>query len=315
MQAAVRASGGADAGRGAEPTASVVVPCFNGGRYLDALMAAFARQTLTGFEIIIVDDGSTDQATLQKLAALEGKARVIHQDNRGLSAARNTGIDAARSEFVAVLDCDDTFEPPFLEEAVTLMRAAPDDVALVFSHLRLTGVGNGLIERHFNRFDLLFTNTMHSGLMLRKACWRAVGGYDETMRQGYEDWEFYLRLAHAGFRGLEIPKPYFNYAVASGGMLFNKSSHLHAALWRTIRRKHAALYRPLAVLKLWWKERGGNSRISLAKALVALVLASVLPDGLYSRMVAERRRRMLLEGHLPAYTGQAPVPMNAVKQA
>lgn len=315
MEAAVKAPGGAEAGRDAGPLASVVVPCFNGGRYLEALMAAFARQTLKDFEIIIVDDGSTEKATLQKLAALEGKARVIHQDNRGLSAARNTGIEAARSDFVAVLDCDDTFEPPFLEEAVTLMRAAPADVALVFSHLRLTGVGNGLIERHFNRFDLLFTNTMHSGLMLRKACWRAVGGYDEAMRQGYEDWEFYLRLAHAGFRGLEIPKPYFNYAVASGGMLFNKSSHLHAALWRAIRIKHASLYRPLAVLKLWRKERGGNGRISLAKALVALVLASVLPDGLYSRMVAERRRRMLLEGHLPAYTGQAPVAMNAVKQA
>lgn len=314
MQAAVKAPGGAETGRDAGPTASVVVPCFNGGRYLDALMASFQRQTLRGFEIIIVDDGSTDEVTLRKLAALEGKAHVIHQDNRGLSAARNTGIEAARSEFVAVLDCDDTFEPPFLEEAVTLIRAAPADVALVFSHLRLTGVGNGLIERHFNRFDLLFTNTLHSGLMVRKACWRAVGGYDETMRQGYEDWEFYLRLARAGYRGLEIPKPYFNYAVASGGMLFNKSSQLHAVLWRSIRAKHAALYRPLAVLKLWWWTRGGNSRVSLAKALLALVMATVLPDGFYSRMIAERRRRMLLEGHLPAYTGQAPVAMNAVKQ-
>jgi glycosyltransferase involved in cell wall biosynthesis len=290
------------------------VPCFNGGRYLDALMASLARQTLTGFEIIVVDDGSTDEATVQKLAALEDRARVIRQDNRGLSAARNAGIAAARSECVAVLDCDDTFEPQFLEEAATLMRGAPDDVAVVFSHLRLTGVGDGLIERHFNAFDLLFTNTMHSGLMLRKACWRAVGGYDETMRQGYEDWEFYLRLAHAGYRGIEIPKPYFNYAVASGGMLFNKSSHLHAALWRAMRVKHAALYRPFAVLKLWWQTRGGNSHVSLAKAIAALGMATFLPDSVYSRMVAERRRRMLLEGRLPAYTGQAPVAMNAVGQ-
>jgi glycosyltransferase involved in cell wall biosynthesis len=314
MEAAGKSLGGAKSGRDAGPAATVVVPCFNGGRYLDALMASLARQTLTGFEIIVVDDGSTDEATVQKLAALEDRARVIRQDNRGLSAARNAGIAAARSECVAVLDCDDTFEPQFLEEAATLMRCAPDDVAVVFSHLRLTGVGDGLIERHFNAFDLLFTNTMHSGLMLRKACWRAVGGYDETMRQGYEDWEFYLRLAHAGYRGIEIPKPYFNYAVASGGMLFNKSSHLHAALWRAMRIKHAALYRPLAVLKLWWQTRGGNSHVSLAKAIAALGMATFLPDSVYSRMVAERRRRMLLEGRLPAYTGQAPVAMNAVGQ-
>lgn len=314
MTAAVSVPDRAETGHGgAKPAVSVVVPCFNGGRYLDALMASFSRQTLKGFEIIIVDDGSTDQATLQKLAALEGRARVIRQHNRGLSAARNTGIEAVRSEFVAVLDCDDTFEPPFLEEAVTLMCGAPADVALVFSHLRLTGVGNGLIERHFNPFDLLFTNTLHSGLMLRKACWRAVGGYDEAMRQGYEDWEFYLRLAHAGFRGIEIPKPYFNYAVASGGMLFNKSSQLHAVLWRAMRIKHAALYRPLAMLKLWWQTRGGNSRVSLAKALLALTMAAVLPDAWFSRMIAERRRRMLLEGHLPAYSGEMPATINPVQ--
>lgn len=319
MEAAVNSSGGMDAGYDARPVASVVVPCFNGGRYLDGLMAAFDRQTLRGFEIVIVDDGSTDAATLQNLAALEGRAHIVRQDNRGLSAARNAGIAAARADFVAVLDCDDTFEPPFLEEAVALMRSAPADVAVVFSHLRLTGVGNGLVERHFNAFDLLFTNTMHSGLMLRKACWQAVGGYDETMCQGYEDWEFYLRLARAGYRGIEIPKPYFNYAVASGGMLFNKSSHLHAALWRSIRTKHAALYRPLAVLKLWWATRGSNRHISLAKGILALVLATVLPDALYSRMMAERRRRMLLEGHLPAYTGQVgdqvAVAMSVVKQS
>lgn len=301
MEAAVKAPGGAEVGRDAGGVASVVVPCFNGGRYLDALMAAFARQTLKGFEIIIVDDGSTDQATLQKLAALEGRARVIHQDNRGLSAARNTGIEAARTEFVAVLDCDDTFEPPFLEEALALMQNAPPEAALVFSHMRLTGVANGLVERHFNAFDLLFSNTMHSAVMLRKTCWRAVGGYDETMRQGYEDWEFYLRLAQSGYYGIEIPEIYFNYAIASDGMLFSRSSQVHAALWRSMRLKHAALYRPLAILKLWWRMRNSNRHVSLAKAVTALVLTTVLPDAWYSRMIVARRRRKLLEGHLPVY--------------
>jgi len=307
---------------GSSPAVSLVVPCFNGGRFLDPLMASLARQTLRDFEIIIVDDGSTDEATRRKLEALEGRARIVRQENRGLSAARNAGIAVARSECVAVLDCDDTFEPAFLEEAAVLMRAAPADVALVFSHLRLTGAGKGLIARHFNAFDLLFANTLHSGLMLRKACWRAVGGYDETMRQGYEDWEFYLRLAHAGYRGIEIPKPYFNYAVTGGGMLFNKSSQQHAVLWRTMRRKHARLYRPMALLKLWRRERG-NSRISLAKGMLALTMAVLLPDGVYSRMMAERRRRMLLEGHLPEYSGQAQdqhksdvaVAMRAAKQS
>jgi len=121
------------------------------------------------------------------------------------------------------------------------------------------------------------------------------------MRQGYEDWEFYLRLAHSGYYGIEIPKVYFNYAITSDGMLFSRSSEVHAPLWRAMRVKHAALYRPLSILKLWWRARGGNRHISLAKAVAVLLLTTVLSDSWYSRLIVARRRRKLLEGHLPAY--------------
>src|SRR5664279_3801463 len=70
------------------------------------------------------------------------------------------------------------------------------------------------------------------------------------MRDGYEDWEFHLRLAQAGYRGIEIAKPYYVYAIGTDGMLLKHSSQLHGKLWRTIRRKHAAAYRPWAILRL-----------------------------------------------------------------
>jgi glycosyltransferase involved in cell wall biosynthesis len=283
------------------PAVSVVVPCFNGGRFIDALMASLARQTFRDFEIIIVDDGSTDIETLRKFSKLKGRARVIHQDNGGLSAARNFGIRAASADLVLPLDCDDTIEPPFLAEAVALMRAAPADVAAVFCHMRLAGAAKGLLERHFNRFDLLFTNTLPSGLLLRKTCWAAVGGYDESMRDGYEDWEFHLRLMRAGYRAIELPKPYYVYSLADEGMLLNRASRLHGRLWRVIRRKHADLYRIPSVLRLWRATRDGSGRVSLRKGVAALLLATVLPDALFSRLVAGMRRRSLLEGHRPAY--------------
>jgi glycosyltransferase involved in cell wall biosynthesis len=283
------------------PAVSVVVPCYNAGRFLDGLMASLAEQTLRDFEIIIVDDGSSEEETLHKLAALEKEVRVIHQENRGLSAARNAGFRAARAEFVMPLDCDDRLEPPFLEEAVDLMRKAPPDVAGVFCHMRLFGSGSGLLERHFNRFDLLFANPLPAGMLIRKAVWQAAHGYDETMREGYEDWEFYIRLMRMGYRSLAIPKPYLIYRVSQSGMLFSKSSGRHAALWRTIRRKHAAAYRPLALLRLWWESRDGTGTVSLAKGLTAYVLATVLPDLWFTRMVVGLRKRSLLEGHRPAY--------------
>ena len=286
------------------PAVSVVVPCFNGGRFLDTLMDALARQTFRDFEIVIVDDGSTDIDTLRKLSELKGRARVVHQKNGGLSAARNSGIRFAHADLVLPLDCDDTIEPPFLAEAVALMRAAPADVAAVFCHMRLAGAAKGLLERHFNRFDLLFTNTLPSGLLLRKSCWAAVGGYDESMRDGYEDWEFHLRLMRAGYRAIELPKPYYVYSLVDEGMLLNRASRLHGRLWRVIRRKHADLYWPPSVLRLWRATRDGSGRVSLRKGLAALLLATVLPDALFSRLVAGMRRRSLLEGHRPAYMAE-----------
>lgn len=305
-------------GARALPTVSVVVPCYNGGRFLPQLLDSLARQTFRDFEIVIVDDGSTEEATRQALAKLDASIRVIHQDNKGLSAARNAGIAQARADLVMPLDCDDMIEPPFLAEAMALMRAAPSDVAMVLCHKRLAGAASGLLERHFNRFDLLFANPIPSGLLLRKASWLAVGGYDENMREGYEDWEFYVRLMLNGYRGITIPKPYMIYHVSSHGMLFNQSSGKHAAIWRRIRHKHAAAYRPLAMLRLWRKSRDGSGRddpghVTPAKAIAAYLMAVALPDGLFSALIALRRQRLLLQGHRPAYAAaNAPPSPNAI---
>jgi glycosyltransferase involved in cell wall biosynthesis len=285
----------------ARPAISVVVPCYNGGRFLDNLMASLVCQTFRDFEIIIVDDGSSDKETLRKLASLEGQACIIRQKNCGLSAARNTGFRAARADLVMPLDCDDALEPPFFEEAVALMRSAPSDVAGAFSHMRLTGSASGPYERHFNRFDLLFINPMPAGMLMRKAVCEAAGGYDESMRDGYEDWEFYIRLMRMGYRAIEISKPYLLYCVSASGMLFSQSSGRHAALWRAIRRKHAAVYRPLAFFHLWRVSRDGTGTVSLAKGLAAYAMATLLPEAWFTYLVGRLRRRHLLEGHRAPY--------------
>ena len=140
--------------------------------------------------------------------------RVIRQPNRGASAARNTGAREARADLLFMLDCDDTVEPSFLAEVVPALRTAPPDVGVAVAHMRLIGAETGVARRYFNRFDLLFTNTLSPGIVVRKECWRAAGGYDETMRDGYEDWDFSLRLAEAGYRAIEIAKPLYIYHVA-----------------------------------------------------------------------------------------------------
>jgi glycosyltransferase involved in cell wall biosynthesis len=294
------------------PVVSVIVPCFNGGRFIDGLMASLARQAFRDFEIIIVDDGSTDGETPRKLAAVRDRARVIHQDNRGPSAARNTGARAARADILFMLDCDDTIEPGFLAETVPLLSAAPAHIGMVVTHLKLVGAETGIVSRYFNRFDLLFTNTLSAGLILRKDAWRVVGGYDETMRDGYEDWDFSLRLANAGYQAIEVPKPLYIYHIGDEAGPSRSSGVdkklLYGKLWRHIRNKHAQDYRPLTMFQLWRQSRGGRSKVPLWKGLAAYGLALLLPDAIFNQLIARMHRGHRADTPNPAFSGPTGEP-------
>jgi glycosyltransferase involved in cell wall biosynthesis len=271
------------------PTVSVVVPCYNGGRFIDQLLATLGAQTFQDFELVIVDDGS-DAETRARLARLDPAIRVIHQDNQGPGAARNTGFAAARAALIFAMDCDDTIAPDTLERMAALLVPAPPEVAVVCCHARLGNTGR-LLPGGFDPFALLFTNTVTVGFMIRKAAWERVGGYDASMRDGYEDWEFNLRVAHAGYRGLVIPEPLVTYRISETGMLFGTSALKHAAIGRYIRRKHRDLYRLSAILKLWWRTRGKPRRVPLWRAMAMLGFAEVTPDALQTRVVIGRRQR------------------------
>jgi glycosyltransferase involved in cell wall biosynthesis len=258
-------------------------------------MASLARQTFRDFEVVIVDDGSSDPRTLRKLLALDGQATVIRQMNRGPAAARNTGIRRAKADIVFALDCDDTIEPEFLAETVSLLRASPPDVGMVFSDLRLAGAESGLVSRYFNRFDLLFTNTLSSGLVMWRAAWLAAGGYDEAMRSGYEDWDFSLRLAEAGYRGLRVARPLYVYHIADDAAPSRSTDidtkRLYRGLWRHIRERHAQSYTMAAMLRLWKASQDGSGRVPLWKGLVACALARVLPVAAFNLLIARLHRR------------------------
>lgn len=272
------------------PAVSVVVPCYNGGRFIDQLLELFAAQTYRDFEIIIVDDGSDDADTKARLAALDPSVRVIRQENGGCGAARNTGIAAARAGLIFQVDCDDVIAPNMLAEVVSAMLSAAPDVGAVVTYLCLGGPEGEVLPRHFDRFALLFTNTVSSCFLIRKEAWAKIGGYDEAMRDGYEDWELALNLTRSGYRGISVPKPLYVYYYTVGGLLFGRSSQRHGALWRHIRNKHRDLYRLPAILKLWWQTRGGPPRISLVKALAMLAFAELTSDSYQSGVITRRRR-------------------------
>jgi len=228
---------------------SVVIPCFNSGATIGQTVASVQAQTWSEVEIIVVDDGSTDPTTIALLDALAG-IRLVRQKNAGLSAARNAGFSVATGEFFLPLDADDWLEANAIEELLCALRENVG-AAYSYSYLQLEGEASGMLVKSYNFFEQLFLNQMPYCMLLPRSVVNAVGGYDESMRKGYEDWEFNIRLGARGFFGHVVPRPLFHYRVSSSGMLISQSNRLHGLLWGQIQQKHPSLYRLSRLVSLW----------------------------------------------------------------
>lgn len=194
------------------PSVSIIVPAYNQSRYLgDAIRSALA-QTSADLEVIVVDDGSTDETAAVCRTFTDPRVRYVWQENRGLSAARNTGIREARGAFLSFLDSDDQFVPEKLELLLAAFERdagiglVAGQAVLIDSQGRLLGE---VFERGFpdDPTDLLLGNPLHVGSVLLRREWQErVGLFDEALRS-YEDWDMWLRLALAGCRMGWVAKP------------------------------------------------------------------------------------------------------------
>lgn len=209
----------------ADPLISVVIPCYNDGVFLPETINHLRKQTFQDYEIIIVNDGSTDAKTLEILDKLEGQGiRVLHKKNGRMSSARNYGVKNARGMLIAALDADDYFHSSFFEKAIAVLAAQPD-TAVVTSYMQLFGAYRKVAKpRGGNEYNFLFSSQCPACAMVRKSCWDAVGGYDEAMVNGYEDWEFYIRITQRKWNIHVIKEKLFFYRQT------NKSTHKNYTL-------------------------------------------------------------------------------------
>ncbi len=268
---------------------SVVIPCYNSGATLEQTVASVKAQTWTSLEIIVVDDGSTESATRDVLANLEG-VTVVRQPNSGLPAARNAGLRAASGEYVLPLDADDWLEPMALEVMIQALDSSVH-ASFVFCDIQLEGEASGVLETHYNFFEQLSLNQLPYCLLMPKRLWAEAGGYDESMRHGYEDWEFSIRLGTLGYWGQRVAQPLFHYRVSRNGMLISKSNLLHGRLWSEVQARHRSTYRWPNLIRLWreWSDR--PSRYPLSLHLVWMALHRLLPAPTFSWLFMIQRQR------------------------
>ncbi|MDP4263887.1 MAG: glycosyltransferase family A protein [Bacteroidota bacterium] len=225
------------------PLVSVIIPCYNDGHYLDDSIGSALGQTFKDIEILVVNDGSTDAATIQKLNSLNHPLiTVLHKENGHLSSARNYGIHRAKGLFIVTLDADDKFENSFIEKGVMVLEKE-SIVGAVTCYLKSFG------GRKFRWKPLggdvknfLYRQESCASAMFRKECWEKAGGYDEQMKSGYEDWEFWIRLTAAGWQVRVIKEYLLNYRVTEKSMLLTQSEPKRAEIVNYIMEKHKELY-------------------------------------------------------------------------
>lgn len=198
------------------PLVSIIVPCFNQAQYLEESLQSIYDQTYAHWECIIVNDGSPDntETVTRKWEAKDSRFIYLYKENGGVSSARNLGIEKAKASYIITLDADDKYEITFLEKALNLLLAN-DELGIVSSWGRHFTNDKQLQVFKSNAktvTDFLFYNGFNMGSSLfRKVCWEQVGGYDTNPRNGYEDWEFYLRVCALGWKVHSIEEVLFFY--------------------------------------------------------------------------------------------------------
>ena len=190
------------------PKVSVIIPTYNSAQYLEEAIASVLNQTYTNYEIIVIDDGSTDH-TVELLEPYRDKIHYIYQENQGVSAARNQGIALAKGELIAFLDADDIFMAHKLEKQVAIFEQQPD-LGIVNSGFRLIKEDGEFIT-DIKRWEtipeltietwILHQPVLPSAMMFRKQWLEKVNGFD-TRWFSSEDVDLVFRLIAQGCRGV-----------------------------------------------------------------------------------------------------------------
>jgi glycosyltransferase involved in cell wall biosynthesis len=221
------------------PTVSVIMPAYNVSAYIGEAISTVRAQTLADFELLIVDDGSTDDTAdiVRRFAAVDDRITLLQQENRGLAAARNTALRNARSGFMALLDSDDLWHSRFLEAQIALLEQKPDVDIVTGNGWTLGSHEDGQPARPWpdprptpDLWTILGDElSVFIMSVFRRRVYDTIGGFDEMLRTN-EDFDFWLRAALAGFKFARNDEPLGYYRRRDDSLSASQVRMLRGAL-------------------------------------------------------------------------------------
>lgn len=224
---------------------SVVIPFFNLGKYIEQTVASILNSTYPNIEILIINDGSTDPVSIQKLELYRNhkKIKVIDKSNGGLAATRNAGAEMAAGTFLAFLDADDMVSATYYEKAIRILKQY-ENVHFVGAWTQYFGDSKAVWPTFNPEPPLILThNTINSSaLVYKKNIFLTSGKNDMDFKIGLEDYESVVHMKSEGFNGVAIPEILFNYRVRKNSMIKGVDKRIRADYYNKIASKHKEFF-------------------------------------------------------------------------
>ena len=227
---------------------SIIVPCYNQSHFLNESLQSVLDQTYVDWECIIVNDGSLDntESIAQQWCEKDNRFSYLYKENGGLSSARNAGITKSDGEYILPLDADDYIQKDYLSKLVPKLYQ-DESLAIVscYSEFFKKSLNNIIFElkpEGTTYHYLLYVNQLIATSLFRKICWEEVGGYDETMKKGFEDWEFWIAITKRGWKYKVIEEFLFYYRKSKKSMLVDTLNNHAESNKEYIYKKHREIY-------------------------------------------------------------------------
>ncbi len=268
-----------------EPIISIIIPCYNHGKYIqEALQSIQELHNISyPYEVIIVNDGSTDEFTINILNNLKKEGyNILDQNNQGLGAARNNGILLAKGKYILPLDSDNKVCAPYLTTAIDILEK-DNTISVVYSDTEFFGEKAGRsIVGNYNLQKLMFYNFIDACAVYRKEVWQNAGGYATDMpAMGNEDWEMWLNFSFKGYRFYYLEEIGFKYRVINNSMLRTISEQDQKKIHLYIEKKYTTYLNKDFLNKIFIDSFRNNKRAFLK--LLLLVFCPGIFDNLINR--------------------------------
>ncbi len=223
---------------------SIIIPAYNYGAYIGECLNSVLGQSYPHWECIVVDNGSTDN-TAGIVTAYAEKDKRIHYHftaQNGVSRARNLAVSLSAGQYILPLDADDKIAPAYLEKGLKHLQQHPE-IKVVYCDAELFGAASGKWALpEYSLHDLLIENSIFCSALYRRSDFDATGGYNENMKEGFEDWDFWISMLKRGGNVYKIPEVLFYYRIRQASRNSSLDHEKQLRLRQQIYENHRALY-------------------------------------------------------------------------